>query len=115
MKNRAWGYGTGKNGGWVNNITRVEEVGGQNVYTTIEDFARWDQNFYEPKVGGEALIGQMLKPGTLNNGKPVSYAGGSYAAGLRLGEYKGLKLVWHAGSSSSRSEYLRFPDQHFSA
>ena len=99
---------------WVNNITRAELVGSENVYTTIEDLARWDQNFYDPKVGGEAVIGQMLKPGTLNNGNPVSYAGGSYGAGLRLGTYKGLKLVWHAGSSSSRSEYLRFPDQHFS-
>src|SRR5215467_8707467 len=94
---------------WGNNSTRAEEVGDSNLYTSIEDLARWDQNFYDKKVGGEEVIAQMLKPGTLNYGRPIGYA-----AGLRLGEYKGLKLVWHAGSSTSRSEYLRFPDQHFS-
>ena len=114
IKNRAWGYSDDKRAGWVNNITRSEEVGDSNIYTSIEDLAKWDQNFYDWKVGGEAVIEQMLKPGTLNNGKQITYAGGTYAAGLRLGEYKGLKLVWHAGSSTSRSEYLRFPDQHFS-
>src|SRR6185503_19013783 len=36
VKNRAWGYGAAKDGRWVNNITRDEEVGSENVYTTIE-------------------------------------------------------------------------------
>jgi CubicO group peptidase (beta-lactamase class C family) len=109
VKNRAWGYNANQQGGWVNNITRSEEVGSSNLYTSIEDLARWDQNFYDAKVGGETVIEQMLKAGSLSSGKPISYA-----AGLRLGEYRGLKLVWHAGSSTSRSEYLRFPDQRFS-
>jgi CubicO group peptidase (beta-lactamase class C family) len=108
MKNRAWGYNGGRNNMWTNNITRSEEVGDSNVYATVQDFARWDQNFYDKKVGGEAIT-QMLKPGTLNNGRILNYAGG-----LRLGEYKGLRLVSHAGSSSSRAEYLQFPEQHFS-
>jgi CubicO group peptidase (beta-lactamase class C family) len=114
IRNRAWAYGADNHGGWVNNITRSEEVGDSNIYTSIEDLARWDQNFYDWKVGGETVIEQMLRPGTLNGGKPFTYDNASYAAGLRVGDYKGLKLVWHAGSSSSRSEYLRFPDQRFS-
>ena len=109
MKNRAWGYSQWKNGSWVNNITRSEEVGDSNVYTTIEDFARWDQNFYDHKVGGAAVIDQMVQPGTLNSGRVLKYA-----AGLRLEDYRGLKVVRHAGFSTSRAEYLRFPDQHFS-
>lgn len=108
MKNRAWGYNGAKNNVWTNNITRSEEVGDSNVYTTIHDFMRWDQNFYHQQVGGEA-VAQMLKPGALNSGRILKYA-----AGLRLGEYKGLRLVSHAGSTSSRAEYLQFPDQHFS-
>lgn len=114
VRNRAWAYAGDKHGGWVNNITRSEEVGDSNVYTSIEDLARWDQNFYDGKVGGETVIQQLLTPGTLNGAKPFTYDGAGYAAGLRVGEYKGLKLVWHAGYSSSRSEYLRFPDQRFS-
>src|SRR5215831_19199568 len=73
MKNRAWGYSQWKNGSWVNNITRSEEVGDSNVYTTIEDFARWDQNFYDHTLGGAALIDQMLQPGTLNSGRVLNY------------------------------------------
>jgi CubicO group peptidase (beta-lactamase class C family) len=111
---RAWGYGysTGKHGspdGWTNNLTRSESVGSSNLYTSVEDLARWDRNFYDGKVGGATVVAEMLKPATLTGGASVSYA-----AGLRLGTYKGLKLVWHAGSSAYRSEYLRFPDQHFS-
>jgi CubicO group peptidase (beta-lactamase class C family) len=109
VKNRAWGYHADKRRGWVNNMTRPETVGGSNVYTSIADMARWDQNFYDCKVGGAALIADMVKPGVLTNGSTLSYA-----AGLRVGSHKGLKLVWHAGSSSCQSEYLRFPDQHFS-
>jgi CubicO group peptidase (beta-lactamase class C family) len=109
IRNRAWAYNAGKDGGWVNNITRFEDVGDSNMYTSIEDLARWDQNFYDGKVGGEEVVRQMLKPGTLDSGRPIAYG-----AGLRLGEYKGLKLIWHAGASAYGSEYLRFPDQHFS-
>ena len=109
MKNRAWGYGFEKDRGWINNITRFEGTGDSNVYTTIEDLTRWDQNFYDGKVGGNQVIALMLEPGKLESGRVLSYA-----AGLRVGQYKGLNLIWHAGSSSSRSEYLRFPDQHFS-
>jgi CubicO group peptidase (beta-lactamase class C family) len=111
-KASAYGYSAGKlggQGGWTNNFTRSESVGSSNLYTSVEDLARWDENFYDRKVGGDAVVAEMLKPATLNGGASISYA-----AGLRLGTYKGLKLVSHAGSSAYRSEYLRFPDQHFS-
>src|SRR6476620_10989123 len=64
IKNRAWGYNADKHGGWLNNITRFENLGDSNLYTSIEDMARWNQNFYDWKVGGEAVSAEMLKPGT---------------------------------------------------
>jgi CubicO group peptidase (beta-lactamase class C family) len=106
---RACAYKQGRDGSWVGDVTRSEDVGASNVYSSIEDLARWDENFYDAKVGGRDVIARMLEPGTLNDGRTLAYA-----AGLRLGEYKGLRLVWHAGFSSSRSEFLRFPDQRFS-
>jgi CubicO group peptidase (beta-lactamase class C family) len=106
---RACAYNQQKDGSWVNNVTRFEDVGPSNVYSSIEDFARWDGNFHDAKVGGPAVLAKMLEPGTLNDGRKLAYA-----VGLRIGTYKGLKLVWHAGSSSMRAEYLRFPDQRFS-
>ncbi len=109
IKGRAWGYSADKHRGWANNITRQENVGASNIYVSLADMARWDENFYRGKVGGQAVLADMVKPGVLNSGFTLSYA-----AGLRVGTYKGLKLVSHAGNSTCGSEYLRFPDQHFS-
>ena len=109
VKGRACAYRRQKDGSWVNDVTRSEAVGAGNVYSSVEDLARWDRNFDDMKLGGPAVVARMLEPGTLNDGGKLAYA-----AGLRIGTYKGLKLVWHAGFSSMASEYLRFPDQRFS-
>jgi hypothetical protein len=85
-------------------------VGSSNLFTTVEDLARWDQNFYDAKVGGPALLEQMLTPGTLNDGSKLEYAGGSYVT-----SYKGLKTVFHSGSTLGYQGTLhRFREQHFS-
>ncbi|MBZ5504735.1 MAG: beta-lactamase family protein [Acidobacteriia bacterium] len=81
----------------------------RNICTTVEDLARWDENFYQAKVGGSHAIATMEKAGLLNGGEQLRYAGG-----LNVTTYKGLRMIWHSGTSNYRSEYLRFPDQHFS-
>jgi CubicO group peptidase (beta-lactamase class C family) len=107
-RNRAMAYNAGP-GGFKNNVTQSETVGDSNIYTTVEDMARWDENFYQPKVGGSHAIAEMETPGFLNNGKQLQYAGG-----LNVTTHKGLRMIWHSGTSSYRAEDLRFPDQHFS-
>jgi CubicO group peptidase (beta-lactamase class C family)/D-alanyl-D-alanine dipeptidase len=91
-------------------VTNFDTVGATSLLTTVEDLARWDENFYDPTVGGRALISKMLERGTLNDGTVLDYA-----AGLVIGTYKGLNTVDHGGSDAGyRSDLLRFPDQHFS-
>jgi len=64
-----------------------------------------DRNFYQPKVGDKALLDKAQAVGTLNNGKKLDYA-----AGLRIGTYRGLPTVRHGGSwAGYRAELLRFP------
>src|SRR5262249_40943968 len=47
----------------------------------------------------------------LNNLRTIDYAKGLY-----LGNYRGLKIVYHSGGSGGYRAYLlRFPDEHFSA
>jgi CubicO group peptidase (beta-lactamase class C family) len=108
VRNRAMPY-TAIPGGFRNNLTMTETVGDSNIYTTVEDMARWDENFYRAQVGGISSIAEMETPGVLNNGEPTQYGGG-----LNVTTYKGLRMIWHSGGSNYRSEYLRFPDQHFS-
>jgi len=108
IPNRAMAYNAAPEG-YRNNITLFETVGDSNIYTTVEDMARWDENFYQARVGGKEGIAVMERPGTLNSGEVTEYA-----AGLNVTHHKGLKMIWHSGVSMYRSEYLRFPDHHFS-
>jgi hypothetical protein len=77
--------------------------------TTVEDLAKWMQNLDDGRVGGAAVIKQMHQRGVLNNGKELDYA-----FGLFIGEYRGLKKVYHGGDDAGyRSYVVRFPDQKF--
>lgn len=110
VENRASGYAPKEGGGFKISMTTLDMVGDGGLFTSVEDLFRWDQNFYHPQVGGRALIDQLLTPGTLNDGKTLDYA-----FGLRLGEYKGLRMISHGGAFVGfRAEMIRFPEQRFS-
>jgi hypothetical protein len=94
------------------NMTQLEQIGTGSIYTTVEDFFKWDQNFYDNKLdqGQQSLIEMMETPGTLKNGDTVEYG-----FELDVGTFFGLKLISHGGSFVGfRSYYMRFPDQRFS-
>ncbi len=87
-------------------------VGDGGLLTTIEDLARWDENFYSNRLGtrGAALIEQVTTPGRLSSGEAQSYA-----FGLMAGQYRGLPVIEHGGSFIGfRAQLMRFPAQHFS-
>jgi len=110
VKNRATGYSPREGGGYRINMTTLDMVGDGGVCTTVEDLLLWDQNFYQNKLGGKDLVNQLLTPGTLNSGEKLSYA-----FGLGVGTYMGLKMVSHAGAFAGfRSQMVRFPEQKFS-
>jgi CubicO group peptidase (beta-lactamase class C family) len=86
-------------------------VGATSLFTTVEDLARWDENFYSGRVGGKELLARMLAKGVVNDGSELAYA-----SGLMIGDYRGLKVVEHSGGDAGfRAQLTRFPDQHFSA
>lgn len=91
-------------------VTNFDTAGATSLLTTVEDLALWDENFYNPKVGGKAFIERMLERGKLNSGETLDYA-----SGLTLGTYKGLPFVEHSGGDAGyRSDLIRFPGQHVS-
>ncbi|MGB7284965.1 MAG: serine hydrolase domain-containing protein [Candidatus Acidiferrum sp.] len=111
IKHDALGYEqAGKDQPFRMNLTNFDTVGATSLHTTVEDLQLWDENFYHPRVGGEALVRQMLERGRLNNGEQLDYA-----FGLVVGHYRGLPTVDHAGADAGyRSDMTRFPEQHFS-
>jgi CubicO group peptidase (beta-lactamase class C family) len=109
IKNMAYGYEPAKKTFRVS-ITNFDTVGATSLLTTVEDLAKWDENFYHPAVGGDALIQKMLERGKLTNGEQLDYA-----SGLVIGKYRGLATVDHGGADAGyRSDMIRFPDRHFS-
>jgi CubicO group peptidase (beta-lactamase class C family) len=112
VPNRVAAYDPGKNGMFrVDWSTTYNLVGGGGLMSTVDDLLLWDRNFYANKLGKGTLVPQLQSHGALNNGNQINYA-----MGLTLGEYRGLPTAEHSGANFGyRSEYLRFPQQRFSA
>ncbi len=109
VKNRAYGYMPRPEGGYRISIPLFDTVGATSLFTTVEDLALWEQNFYHKKIGGETVIDLMLKPGVLNSGEKIEYA-----FGIRVSSYRGLKTFGHSGADAGyRSDFVCFPDQRF--
>jgi CubicO group peptidase (beta-lactamase class C family) len=111
IPNRAQSYWLDDDGKAFNAPLADGVCGPTNVYTSIEDLALWDENFYSGKVGGADLIEQMQQPGRLNDGTELDYA-----FGVMVGHrHRGLKLVEHGGGHGGYvSALVRFPDMHLS-
>jgi CubicO group peptidase (beta-lactamase class C family) len=110
IPNRATGYAPRDSGGWSTAMSNFEQTGDGAVQTSIEDMQRWDENFYTGTVGGGETLAAMQKVAVLNDGKQQTYA-----LGLMVDRYRGLRTVSHGGSwAGYRAELLRFPDQHLS-
>ena len=111
VKNRVVSYAPVSTGRYTQFIKTIEAMGDGNLLTSVEDLAKWDQNFYDNKIGGEGFSPQMLTRTKLNNGEEIPYA-----FGLGNEIYKGLKAVAHGGGFMGfRTEMIRFPEQRFTA
>jgi len=107
---RAYAYTWGPRGEARLDTPAGERVGAGGLFTTVRDLLKWDQNFYSGKVGGKPLIDQVQSPGALNSGTPLSYAWG-----LQIGSYRGLRVVEHSGSLGGyRAHLARYPERHVS-
>jgi CubicO group peptidase (beta-lactamase class C family) len=110
VKNRALAFARGPAGEMRLDTPGNERAGAGGLFTTIADLLRWDGNFYDGRVGGMPVVNQLQTVEPLNDGKPSTYAWG-----LELGTYRGLRTVEHGGSLGGyRAHLLRFPERHTS-
>ncbi|HMI58764.1 MAG TPA: serine hydrolase domain-containing protein, partial [Gemmatimonadaceae bacterium] len=110
IPNRALGYAPDDSGGFRNSMSNWEQTGDGAVQLSIDDALKWDENYYHPRVGGAQMVREMQTRGTLANGDSISYA-----RGLFIGHYRGLRRVRHGGDwVGYHAAYSRFPDQHTS-
>ncbi len=105
---RALAYEEVDSAQYVLDVSNWEQTGDGQVQSNVEELARWDGNFADPKVGGPAFLDQMVEVGLLNDGKAHGYA-----RGLSVDTYRELQRVSHGGSwGGYRAMYARFPEYH---
>lgn len=110
VPHRVYSYDRRADGSYTYLALSYSTVGPSSLLTTVEDLARWDENYYSGRVGGEYVVAQMQQKGLLNSGKEIDYA-----SGLEIGQYRGLRTVYHNGGDAGyRAYFLRFPEVHFS-
>ena len=111
VQNRALGYDRIDDDSFrlVHNFNFAIAGDGQ-LYTTVQDLLRWNQQLYGGTFGGDRLRSVMLERGVLSDDSSIDYA-----FGLVHGEHRGLQTVGHGGSSwGFRAHLVRFPDAELS-
>jgi len=107
---RAWAYDRRTNGSFVLNSPQNERAGAGGLFTTVGELARWDENFYDGRVGGPDVIRMLETPGRLNSGTELTYGWG-----LMAGSYRGVPIIEHSGSLGGyRTHVIRFRPLHTS-
>jgi CubicO group peptidase (beta-lactamase class C family) len=110
IKGRAMSYYTGDDGELDVFLSTFDRVGSGGVYSGVIDLVKWDNNFYDHKVGGQQVHDWLHQKGKLEDGTELDYAWG-----LHISDYRGLPVVQHGGSLGGyRTAIIRFPEQRFS-
>ena len=112
--NRADGYAPLDDGGFEILMTNLDWVGDGGVYTTLNDFIKWDRALASGDMpGGPEVQRAMLEPDPVTVETMTSYLlddGAGYGFGLEIGTYSDLDAYLHTGSwVGFRSLYARFP------
>jgi CubicO group peptidase (beta-lactamase class C family) len=109
VKGRALAYA--ERGGAFHTDMPFENVyGNGGLLTTVGDLLKWNGHYDAPSPADAAITAEQQQPGRFNDGRTLGYA-----LGLFVGTYKGLREVYHSGSTAGYSAFLtRFPDQKLS-
>ncbi|HSM36567.1 MAG TPA: serine hydrolase [Longimicrobiales bacterium] len=81
-------------------------MGAGGIYSTVEDLAVWMANYFDPRVGDEAIVAEMMTRYELTTGDTASYG-----LGLFVDEFRGRRRVHHGGADiAHRSSFVMLPD-----
>jgi len=109
VKGRAIAYSE-QDGVYHSDMPFENVYGNGGLLTTVGDLLKWNENFTTARVGGESFVREQETPGRFSDGRTHGYA-----LGLYVGMHRGLREVYHSGSTAGYSAFLtRFPDEHVS-
>ena len=111
LKGRAFSYAKGADGQWrLAYLANFDKTGAGGLWTTVDDLAKWDANYYTHQVGGDALQAMIHTRGVLASGDTLPYAFGNTVV-----TWRGQRMTEHTGSLMGYQAYVgRYPDQRLS-
>jgi CubicO group peptidase (beta-lactamase class C family) len=68
-------------------------TGDGNMYSTVDDFRKWDQALYTERLVRQATLAAAFTPGRVKEGTST------YGFGWNVDEKEGRKFVWHQGAT----------------
>jgi CubicO group peptidase (beta-lactamase class C family) len=106
---RAQAYSRQGTGPWRLNMPFMNVYGNGGMLTTVGDWMKWNAMLDSQSLGAP-LVSALETQGVLNDGRKISYA-----LGLTVDKYKGLKDVSHGGATAGYQTFLaRYPDNKVS-
>jgi CubicO group peptidase (beta-lactamase class C family) len=107
VENRAIAYRHNQDDSWSMLMPFENVHGNGGLLTTVGDPLRFTHNLDTGELGGPLFLEEMHRQGVLNSGRTITYA-----SGLFIGEYKGVREIQHSGGTAAYQGFLtRFPDQ----
>ena len=106
---RAQAYSRQGTGPWRLDMPFMNVYGNGGMLTTVGDWMKWNAMLDSRSLGGP-LVEALETRGVLNDGRKITYA-----LGLNVDTYKGLKDVSHGGSTAGYQTFLaRYPERKVS-
>ncbi|MEM8906761.1 MAG: serine hydrolase domain-containing protein, partial [Bacteroidota bacterium] len=116
VANRAYSYEM-RDRIYVHKKLNYSIVGATSLFSTVEDLAKWANNFDKLIVGDKKLMKSFNQISKLNNGDPLIWKmiGNDtlyHAKGQFIRDYKGVKVFKHGGHDAGYRTFLaRFPKE----
>lgn len=99
----------GANTPWALNMPLMNVYGNGGMLTTVGDWLKWNA-MLDARTWNPGLVEALETQGITNGDKKISYA-----LGLQVGLYRGMRDVSHGGSTAGYQTFLaRYPDQKLS-
>ena len=110
VPHRAYGYSPAAGGFKRTDQSLTSSVlGDGGVYSSVADLYQWDQALYTGK-----LVSRKMLELAFTAGPATDHPGTGYGFGWYIGQYRGLRKIWHSGNTLGfTTRIARFPDKQF--
>lgn len=105
VAHRACGYRQSEGGGFEDADQSLTSavLGDGGIYTSLSDYARWDEALYGEQLVSLQTMQEAFEPGHLSDTKSST----GYGFGWRIETRHGVRLLHHDGSTSGFNNAVR--------